>query len=198
MFRLFKKPQKSETKKQRHRAILKLQTEKPQPKAANIISHHHGDTMYDIMKKISDLQDQLSRHDSKMHDKLEDHHSFMENQHHEPMKKVAIEIMNKLYAHPEPLRQEIFKLIKSDEDILSVIGENKISSSEVAAQVGLSKEHISRRISTLTKAGYLNRIYEGRSVFYTKAERNDVKDIDEIDVTEEPEEAQNKADNNDN
>jgi DNA-binding transcriptional ArsR family regulator len=117
------------------------------------------------------MQDQLSRHDSRIHDKIDDHHSFMLSQHHEPMKKVAIEIMNKLYTQPAPIREEVFKLIKTDEDIISIIGDGKMSAGQVAERIGVTREHISRRISNLTKAGLLSRINEGKYVFYAKTEK---------------------------
>ena len=128
------------------------------------------DPNYDMMKKISDLQDQISRHDSKMHDKIDDHHNFMLSQHHEPMKKAAIEIMNKLYNQPAPVREEVFRIIKTDEDILSTIGDNKMSAGDVAERLGFTREHISRRVSILTKNGLLTKMQEGKRIFYAKPE----------------------------
>ena len=127
-------------------------------------------TSYDLMKKISDIQDQLSRHDSRIYDRIEMHDAFLQNQHHEPMKKAAIEIMNKIYNQPAPVREEIVKIIKSDEEILSIIGENKMSAGEVAEKMGLTREHVSRRISGLTRGGVLSRIQEGKRVFYVRTE----------------------------
>ena len=80
--------------------------------------------------------------------------------------KAAIEIMNKVYNQPAPVREEVVKLIKTDEDILAIIGEQKLRTEEVAEKMGLTREHVSRRISTLTKSGLLTRLQEGKCVFY--------------------------------
>ena len=138
---------------------------------AQPVTQAHQDSFYDIIKKISDLQDQLSRHDSRMHTKLEEHDKFLQSQHHEPMKKAAIEIMNKIYNSPAPLREEVFRIIRSDEQILSIIGDGKMSTVDVAESMGMTREHVSRRISNLTKNGLLARIYEGKRVFYAKPEQ---------------------------
>ena len=139
---------------------------KSRPKPALVES----DATYDIVKKISDLQDQLGRHDSRISGMIDEHHNFMQSQHHEPMKKAVIEIMNKLYSQPDPVRKEVFRIIKSDEKILSIIGEDKKSAGDVAERMNLTREHISRRISILTKNGLLTRIQEGKRVFYVKPE----------------------------
>ncbi len=144
------------------------------PAASPSRSSQHGDMFYDILKKISDLQDQVSRHDSRVYNRLEEHDDFLQNHHHEPMKNAAIEIMNKIYNQPGPVREEVVRIIKSDEDILRIIGENKMSAGEVAERMGLTREHVSRRISTLTKSGMLQRIQEGKRVFYVKPESDDV------------------------
>ena len=152
MFGFLKRGGKTKSKKTRPRTRQKRAAPKTrQPHAAQ------SDAPYDLIKKISDLQDQLSRHDSRIYGRLESHDNFLQSQHHEPMKKAAIEIMNKLYNQPAPVREEVFRLIKSDEEILSIIGEGKMSAGDVAEKMGFTREHISRRISELTKGGLLTR-----------------------------------------
>jgi len=176
MFGFLKRGQKPAKTTKPENPAARPRPRKREPKVRGVVQQAApapqtpSDASYDIMKKISDLQDQLSRHDSRIHGKIEEHHIFMQDQHHEPMKKAAIEIMNKLYAQPVPIREEVFKLIRSDEEILSIIGDGKMATADVAQQVGLSREHTSRRISTLTKNGLLTRIYEGKHVFYAKPE----------------------------
>jgi len=128
------------------------------------------DMAYDIIKKISDLQDQLSRHDSRIYDRINEHDRFLQTQPHEPMKRAAIEIMNRIYTQPAPVRNEVVRIIKTDENIMSIIGDGKMSAGDVAEKMGLSREHISRRISALTKNGLLVRVQEGKRIFYMKPE----------------------------
>jgi len=132
-----------------------------------------SDAFYDIIKKISDLQDQLSRHDSRIYGRLEEHDN-LQTQYNESMKNAAIEIMNRLYRQPQPVREEVFRIIKSDENILAIIGDGKMGAGEVAQKMGLSREHVSRRVSELTKNGLLLRIQEGKRVFYAKPDNSDV------------------------
>ncbi|RLI95775.1 MAG: hypothetical protein DRO99_05375 [Candidatus Aenigmatarchaeota archaeon] len=159
MFGFLKKTRK---RKRQHDGNAARKQRSPRP-ASN-------DIMYDIIKKISDLQDQIGRHDSRICNKIEEHDVFLRESHHEPMKKAVIEIMNSLYNQPNPVREEVVKLIKSDERILSIIGDDKLSAGDVAEKMGLSREHVSRRISELTKCGLLTRIQEGKRVFYVKPE----------------------------
>jgi|GEM_PF-3538415 len=173
MFGFLRRPGKEKQKKGNSRG-RKTKTKPGQmiqePKAT-VSSQILSDPSYDIIKKISDLQDQLSRHDSRIRGSIDDHHNFMQSQHHEPMKKAAIEIMNKLYTQPAPIREEIVKLIKTDEEIIDIIGDDKMSAGQVAEKIGVTREHISRRISNLTKAGLLTRINDGRYVFYIRTEK---------------------------
>lgn len=174
MFGFLKKEKKAASKKPRTKTIQKAVQPKPVTSATTTpsisVNNLSSDTAYDIIKKLSDLQDQISRHDSRMHDKIDDHHNFMLNQHHEPMKKATIEIMNKLYTQPAPVRDEVMKLISTDEKILQTIGDGKMNADQVSKQIGASREHVSRRISNLTKAGLLERKNEGRYVFYSKTD----------------------------
>jgi DNA-binding transcriptional ArsR family regulator len=187
MFGFLKRGQKPEAKKPKQpkhdKPTARSRPRKREPKAhiTETASSRQiiGDQGYDVVKKISDLQDQLSRHDSRIHGKIDEHHNFMQNQHHEPMKKVAIEIMNKLYTQPLPVREEVFKMIKTDEEILSIIGDGKMGAGQVAGQIGVTREHVSRRISNLTKAGLLTRINEGKYVFYAKPEDTSMDAEDE-------------------
>jgi DNA-binding transcriptional ArsR family regulator len=158
MFGFLRKPEKA-----------KRRTPKPGRQRGPDRAPKH-DATYDLMKKISDLQDQLSRHDSRIINRIEEHDDFLQTQHHEPMKKASIEMLNKLYNQPQPIREEVIKIIKTDEDILSVISDGKMSAGEVAGKLGLSREHTSRRISHLTRSGMLTRMQEGKRVFYLKAE----------------------------
>jgi len=128
------------------------------------------DQSYEIIKKISDLQDQLGRHDSRIYNKLEEHDHFLREEHHENMKKAAIEILNKLYSSPGQVREEVVRLIKTDEDIIAIIGESKMGAGDVADRLGLTREHVSRRISALTKNGMLSRLHEGKRVFYVRTQ----------------------------
>jgi DNA-binding transcriptional ArsR family regulator len=174
MFGFLKKEKKQTNKKTKAKTVQRAVQTKPLTSATTspsiATSNMTSDTAYDIIRKLSDLQDQISRHDSRVHDKIDDHHNFMLNQHHEPMKKATIEIMNKLYTQPAPVRDEVMKLISTDEKILQTIGEGKMNADQVAKQIGVTREHVSRRISNLTKAGLLERKNEGRYVFYSKTD----------------------------
>jgi len=173
MFGFLRRPGQKKQKAGKNRGMKTKAKPRQRTQEPNVSTSSQplSDPAYDIIKKISDLQDQLSRHDSRIQGSIDDHHNFMQSQHHEPMKKAAIEIMNKLYTQPAPIREEIVKLIKTDEEIIDIIGEDKMSAGQVAERIGVTREHISRRISNLTKAGLLTRINDGRYVFYTRAEK---------------------------
>ena len=148
--------------------------EKELKKAINAIKEppnsKHPEVSYDILKKLSDIQDQLSRHDGRILTRIDDHDTFLRTQHHEPVKQATIEILNKIYNQPSPIREQVIKIIQSDEKILDIIGDGKASTREVAKIMNLSREHISRSISVLTKSGMLIRIYDGKKVYYAKTD----------------------------